>query len=232
MRPVFALLCSLLPLTAAAQSRTAPSRPALSPSAQCEAAITSAEHAARLPPRLLGAIGVTESGRVDAQTGTIRPWPWTINAEGSGQYFASKADAIAAVKALQARGVRSIDVGCMQVNLYFHPNAFATLDDAFDPRPNAAYAARFLNSLYANSGSWLQAIGSYHSETPALGAAYRSLVVARWQGADPNFRPAAPVAYRAFEPQQAAYGAFASPSRVYGAFATPSPAATSAATRR
>jgi hypothetical protein len=214
MRRVLALLCAVLPLSATAQPRSGSSSSAL-----CETAIGSAEHAARLPPRLLGAIGTTESGRLDAATGVVRPWPWTINAEGVGQYFTTKSEAIASVKALQARGVRSIDIGCMQVNLSYHPSAFSSLDEAFDPRANAAYAARFLNALYAASGNWMLAIGSYHSETPALGAAYRSLVAARWERADPAFRPPTPVAYRAFEPAQQAYGAFASSDRVYAAFA-------------
>ena len=46
----------------------------------------------------------------------------------------TRQQAVAAVQALQARGVRSIDVGCLQVNLMYHPIAFASLDDAFDPR--------------------------------------------------------------------------------------------------
>ena len=44
-----------------------------------------------------------------------------MNAEGVGTYYPSKAAAIAAVEALQARGVQSADVGCMQVNLLHHP---------------------------------------------------------------------------------------------------------------
>ena len=96
----------------------------------------------------------------------------------------SSAQAVAAVKALRARGVRSIDVGCLQVNLMYHPDAFATIEDAFDPRMNAAYATRFLNALYADGRDWAHAIAAYHSETPALGDAYRVLVMARWQNGD------------------------------------------------
>ena len=107
----------------------------------CEAAIASAESAVSLPPRLLGAIAKVESGRPDATTGAIHPWPWTIDAEGQGQFFATKEQAIAAVRALQAQGVQSIDVGCMQVNLMHHPRAFASLDQAFDPTTNARYTA-------------------------------------------------------------------------------------------
>ena len=66
-------------------------------------------------------------------------------------------EAVAAVRGLQARGVRSIDVGCMQVNLMHHPDAFPSLDVAFDPQANAAYAARFLKELYAQTGDWTRA---------------------------------------------------------------------------
>lgn len=211
--PGIVLLGMLLavPLTVRAQSR--PSPPAL-----CEAAIAAAEQSARLPARLLAAIAITESGRFDAEKGFVRPWPWTINAEGAGQFFASKADAIGAVRVLQARGVRSIDIGCMQVNLYYHPNAFNSLDEAFEPHSNAAYAARFLNSLYASSGDWMRAIGSYHSETPVRGAAYRALVLARWQQPGGMVPPTTPVTYGSFAKSQQVYGAFAGTGRVYGAF--------------
>ena len=204
------LIPLLLLLTMAAAPRPAPQ--------PCDAAIGPAESAARLPPRIMTAIAAVESGRLDA-SGAIHPWPWTINAAGQGQFFATKAAAIAAVRALQAKGVRSIDVGCMQVNLMHHPHAFASLDEAFDPATNAAYAARFLNALYAASGSWLQAVAAYHSETPAIGAAYQRLVFARWQGREwAGWQPLS-VAYRDFAPVTRAYGDFAPADSVYGAFA-------------
>jgi hypothetical protein len=126
------------------------------------------------------------------------------------------------VQALQARGVRSIDVGCLQVNLLYHPDAFATLDDAFDPGHNANYAVRFLNALYAGSHDWKQAIGDYHSETPQLGEAYRVLVLARWERPDlhkvPD--PTQVVAYGAFQDPHRVYGAFEPVTQQYGAFAS------------
>src|ERR1019366_8605916 len=132
---------------------------------------------AGLPDQLRAAIGRVESGRRDAQ-GVINPWPWTINVEGEGHIYDSKAEAIAAVRAYQARGVRSIDVGCMQVNLMFHPDAFASLELAFDPTANAVYAAQFLNDLYAQTHSWTQATAFYHSATPGLGDDYQRKVAA------------------------------------------------------
>ena len=205
--------------------------PPPSPSGLCDAAILAAERTVRLPVRLLAAIADVESGRPD-DAGHVRPWPWTINAEGRGQFFASKADAIAAVTALQAQGVRSIDVGCMQVNLMFHPTAFTSLDEAFDPTANALYAARFLNTLYGMSGSWVQATAAYHSQTPAIGADYQQRVMARWQGR--GWSPATTLtqtAYRDFKSDAQVYRAFQPESRVYGAFDAPATAPTRLAHR-
>ncbi len=185
----------------------------------------------RLPARLLGAIAEVESGRLDDR-GNVRPWPWTINAEGSGQFFASKQQAIDAVRTLQLRGVRSIDVGCMQVNLMHHPSAFASLDEAFDPTANALYAARFLNTLYGMSQSWLQAAAAYHSQTPAIGESYRQRVMARWQHPGAAFAASSlPNAYRAFAQVARVYGSFQPSDRVYGAFNEPAPIPTRLAHR-
>ncbi len=72
------------------------------------------------------------------------------------------------MRSLQAQGVRSIDVGCMQINLRHHPNAFADLEEAFDPVSNARYAARFLKDLQATRGDWMRSASHYHSQTPEL----------------------------------------------------------------
>lgn len=149
----------------------------------CETAIAAAEPGGDTAPGLLHAIGLVESGRRDPRTGERHPWPWTVSAEGVGTYYPTKAEAIAAVEALRAHGTDSIDVGCMQVNLFFHPTAFATLDDAFDPALNTRYAARFLRSLYARTHDWPAAAAAYHSFTPGPGAQYAKLIAAVWAGA-------------------------------------------------
>jgi hypothetical protein len=148
----------------------------------CHQAVVAAERQAGIPAELLWSIALVESGRWDRAAHAKAAWPWTINAEGRGSFHASKEAAIAEVVSLQAEGVRSIDVGCMQVNLRHHPDAFASLDDAFDPTANAAYAARFLRALHAETGSWEAAAGRYHSATAALGEAYRARVLAQWTG--------------------------------------------------
>lgn len=152
---------------------------ALTPGQQCRAAIRAAERAAGVPEQLMAAIGRVESGRRNPD-GSVDPWPWSINAEGTDHVFASKAEAVAAVKALQARGMRSIDVGCMQVNLMHHPAAFSSLEEAFDPVANARYAARFLVQLRDQTGAWPKATAWYHSATPEIGEPYQRRVMAVW----------------------------------------------------
>jgi hypothetical protein len=172
------LALALWPLTAAAQLM--PAR-GFSEGHLCRAAISEAERGANLPRGLLQAIGRVESGRRDPETGHLAPWPWTINAEGEGKYFPTREAAIAHVRQLQARGVRIIDVGCMQVNLHHHPNAFASLEQAFDPLTNARYAARFLTELNGGRADWRQAAGHYHSQTPERAGPYREKVLAAWE---------------------------------------------------
>lgn len=150
----------------------------------CVPAIQSAEHRdSAIPPRLLTAIGLVESGRRDAVTGEVAPWPWAVNAEGEGHLFATRQQAIDFVRSEQARGVRSIDVGCMQVNLAFHPEAFSSLEDAFEPESNVRYAAAFLMDLRRRTGDWTTATGIYHSAMPELALAYRERVDAVLGGA-------------------------------------------------
>ncbi len=152
------------------------------PSEACLEAAREAEQRWGLPTNLLRAIGAVETGRADGQTGRLEPWPWSANAGGAPYVFASAAEARAVVGFLRERGIASIDVGCFQVNLHFHPAAFASTAQGFEPETNADYAGRFLRSLFERSGSWTAAIGAYHSENPGLGAEYRAKVLRAWHG--------------------------------------------------
>lgn len=133
-----------------------------------------------IPVHLLAAIASTESGRYNKEIGLSLPWPWTINVEGKGYFFDSKEQAVAAVRELQKRGFQSIDVGCMQVNLHHHPNAFNSLEQAFEPAYNIAYAAHFLKQNFDEEGSWRKATADYHSRTPVFGEQYARLVFGSW----------------------------------------------------
>ena len=153
---------------------------AAAPGLLCRAAVAAAERANGIPAHLLAAISRVESGRRDPITGDWHPWPWTVNAEGQGYFYDTKAQAVAAVRDMQSHGIQSIDVGCGQVNLMHHPDAFASLDLAFDPQVNAAYAGKFLKELFDQTGDWTKAVAEYHSATPAIGADYQRKVLAVW----------------------------------------------------
>ena len=152
------------------------------PADTCLHAASAAERRWGPPANLLRAIGAVETGRADRMTGELQPWPWSANAAGAPYTFASAAEADAVVGFLRGRGIASIDVGCFQVNLRYHPSAFASVAEGFDPDANADYAGRFLRSLYERNGSWSAAIGAYHSENAALGDDYRSKVLRAWHG--------------------------------------------------
>ena len=149
----------------------------------CAPAIGYVEDSWELPSELLHAIAIAESGRWDAGRQARFAWPWTVTAGGSGLFFATKRAAIAHVRRLQAEGVRNIDVGCMQVNLRYHPHAFRTLEDAFDPATNASYAASLLHALRLSTRSWSRAVAHYHSATRHLGRPYWKKVLAIWNAA-------------------------------------------------
>ena len=146
----------------------------------CDQAGAATEARLSLPPGLLRAIGRVESGRRDPITGSVAPWPWTINANGQGRFFGDAGSAAAAVRAVQASGTASVDIGCYQVNLMHHPLAFPRVEDGFDPAINAAYAGAFLQALRQRHGNWEAAVAAYHSATTERGEAYRTRVYAAW----------------------------------------------------
>ncbi len=151
--------------------------PAMEQGLLCRSAVRQAEAGSALPPYLLAGIARVESGRRDPVSGRFHPWPWSINAQGRDSVFDTKAEAIAFARQLQTQGIRSFDVGCMQINLMYHPDAFQSLDEAFDPVANARYAVKFLGQLHDQTGSWETASAWYHSANPEEGLPYRSKVV-------------------------------------------------------
>lgn len=191
--PMTRLLTRFLPVLIAAQlavaalladpSEAAPAAP-VTPEAHglCVAATRQAEIDNHLPPHLLAAISLAETGRWSSRHKASFSWPWTVMAEGVGRYMPTREAAIAEVRRLQGRGVTNIDVGCMQINLYYHGDAFRSLDEAFDPAINAEYAAAFLADLNRETNNWAKAVANYHSRTEARGKSYQSKVFDLWYG--------------------------------------------------
>lgn len=145
---------------------------ATDPSAICDLVAVEAARRTGVPLSVLKAISLSETGR--QRDGAFRPWPWTVNMEGEGHWFGSAEEARAYVDREFARGARSFDVGCFQINYKWHGQAFRSLDELFDPMANALYAARFLQALHAEQGDWGRAAGAYHSRTPEFANRYQA----------------------------------------------------------
>ena len=141
----------------------------------CLDAIAKQEAQYGMPAGLLKAIARVESS--GSPYGDVsKPWPWTLNVGGAGHYYPTKDAALTALQTYKAESNVNIDVGCMQISLKHHPNAFADLATALDPAANVAYGALFLAALHDKSGDWMIAAGDYHSTTPGFGDTYRGLV--------------------------------------------------------
>jgi hypothetical protein len=160
---VVALMAALAPQDAAARSEAGAA-------SICDSAAALAADRTGVPVTVLMAMARTESGR--RQADGFAPWPWTVNMEGTGRYFDDPGTALAYIEQSRARGARSFDVGCFQINHLWHGAAFASIEAMFDPVANATYAAGFLKSLFLETGSWNAAAGAYHSRTPDRAAGY------------------------------------------------------------
>jgi hypothetical protein len=153
---------------------------AVAPPDLCEGAARRAARDTGVPLEVLQVIALAESGR--SFGGDLRPWPWTVNFGGPGFWFDSSEEAQLAVAERQSLGVTNFDVGCFQINHRWHGDAFASVAAMLDPVQNALYAARFLQELHAETGSWEDAAAAYHSRTPELAEAYRARFLALREG--------------------------------------------------
>ena len=148
----------------------------------CFMAASEMEEKYQIQKHLLSTIASVESGQYDYDREQYMAWPWTLNAQGKGYYFDTKEEAVAKAKELQQEGITSIDVGCMQINMKFHGEAFESIEDAFDPKKNVEYSAKFLTKLYKQRGNnWDLAAMAYHSKNPERGAVYKSRLTSRYE---------------------------------------------------
>ena len=129
--------------------------------------------------------------------GVSGPWAWTVNVAGKGDWFDSRAAALIHAQRALARGEKSFDVGCFQLNYRWHGEHFASIDEMFEPGPSGDYAARFLKGLHGETGDWIKAAGLYHSRTAHHAKRYRGLVAKAVKGMGgrvPEIVAAAPAA--------------------------------------
>ncbi len=155
----------------------------------CEAVATEAEEAFSLPEGILSAIARVESGR-KMRDGGYKAWPWTINDNGKGLFFDTRQSAIDYINKQEELKNKGIDIGCMQISVKWHADAFSSHASMLDPYTNIAYAAIFLEELYQNHGDWDLAIKHYHSADTQKNVPYFQKVNAIWKNqAEPTTQP-------------------------------------------
>jgi len=123
----------------------------------CESEMRKAAAEYRIPLAVLYAIGLSETG----QKGLLRPY--ALNFGGPSYLAKDLADALARFKEAEKRGAKLIDIGCMQIDYYYHSSRFDSVESMFDPRANVRYAAEFLRKLYDREKSWTLAAAYYHA---------------------------------------------------------------------
>ncbi|WP_068316711.1 transglycosylase SLT domain-containing protein [Polycladidibacter hongkongensis] len=123
----------------------------------CETQMEAAARMHGVPLGILYAVGLTETGRRNSLH------PFALNLHGKPFFARSQHEALAKVRAAQKRGMKLIDVGCMQINIHYHRSQFQSLEHMLQPAANVAYAARFLKELKAREGTWTMAVARYHA---------------------------------------------------------------------
>jgi len=130
---------------------------AQSPSQLCEKEMLRASAKYGVPVGMLYSVGLTETGR----RGSLQPY--AMNVEGRAVYSSSLAEAVQRFQEAQRSGAKLIDLGCMQINHYYHRDKFPSLESMLNPRDNVEYAARFLSELKGRHQTWTMAVARYHA---------------------------------------------------------------------
>lgn len=123
----------------------------------CESEIDAAAVKYQIPPGILYSVGLTETG----VKGSLQPY--AMNIEGKAVFATSAQDVLQRFSVARSQGAKLIDLGCMQINYYFHGENFSSPEEMLNPRKNVEYAARFLAQLHARHETWTMAVARYHA---------------------------------------------------------------------
>ncbi|MEJ5021378.1 transglycosylase SLT domain-containing protein [Ochrobactrum vermis] len=110
-----------------------------------------------VPLGIVYAVGLTETGRKNSLQ------PYAMNIEGRAEFMPSQMAAVRRFDEVRAEGAKLIDLGCMQINYYYHSKEFPSVAAMLMPSLNVDYAARFLRQLRQREGNWTMAVARYHA---------------------------------------------------------------------
>ncbi len=144
----------------------------------CTKIIKKTEINLKIPENLLLSIALTESGRkVD---NNFFPWPWSINVKGKGYFLKNKQQLISFAKNNLEKKIKNFDLGCMQINYYYHGHKFNNVTEMVEPESNVLWSGKFLVSLKKKHKTWDEAISRYHSNTKWRKKQYLAKVMNNW----------------------------------------------------
>jgi len=122
----------------------------------CVSHAVEAERKFNIPPGLLVAISLVESG----QDGT--PNPYVMSVGGRAVYARSANDAARHLRDKRGQLKENVYVGCMQLSLSSHRGQFQPVERIVEPKENVFYAGRLLLRLHGEEGSWKTAVARYN----------------------------------------------------------------------
>lgn len=151
------MLAIVAPVAIAVSSSEPASAAGIEKQGLCERYVSRAARAYGVPIGVLYAVGLTESGKKGALH------PFAMNIAGQAKFPDTVEKAMREFHDARRRGVRLIDVGCMQINHHYHRENFPSDQAMFDPARNVDYAASFLKSLKQKHKTWAMAVARYHA---------------------------------------------------------------------
>lgn len=115
-----------------------------------------------LDPWTLYALALFETGRIDADTGVLRPHPYVIHHQGKKDYFPTRAEAEARIDALEASGVSNYDIGVLQINRKWHAKTVGGPKNLLNVDDSLTVAANILRRAFrATPDDYTLAVGRF-----------------------------------------------------------------------
>lgn len=142
-----------------------------------------------VPESVLDTLSQLMSGKEGNPDSAQIAWPWVISLDGQRQWFATRAEALSALKTAWSDNSTSLKAGCMMIDVARHRAAFETLDDFLSADQNMLYAARLLAEIHKESDSWIEAAGTFYSRVVAQKRSFQARFATAWHPEDhPTFR--------------------------------------------
>ena len=147
----------------------------------CVDPVLKAEQDHDIPPGLLLAMALVESGT------NGEPNALALNVNGRQVTAHNETEAVSRLRASTTKGNQRTNatVGCMQLSVGHHLRRFSTLESMIDPARNATYGAGYLRQHHDELGSWSAAVQRFQGGSARQRIAYQCRVHSALVGLDP-----------------------------------------------